>query len=190
MRVFAVLLAACGGGGGTLITPPGVPTTCSGIADLAGCDHDAIGFSCTADRPDSGSAGLACSAGFAHTGSDITEYCCAKLGTALPACAQTQAEGCIDPAIAIACTGSAAPGPADELPCSAGQPGSGATIYCCTAGELPTQCATDATVVCVGFAIGYTCNGTATPADLDVELTCTETEIGSDDTASYCCASL
>src|SRR5579883_1500052 len=100
MRVvmIAVSLAACGGGGGKLITPPGVPDTCTALADLPGCDHDAIGYTCSASRPDAGSAALACSAGFAE--GSATEYCCAVLGTILPACAPIEVTGCADPAIA------------------------------------------------------------------------------------------
>jgi hypothetical protein len=189
-------LGACGGSPDTVIKDPGVPSTCSGITDIIGCDQGAISYACSAGRPDQGgsdgsdAAGLACSSGLG-LGSNITQYCCVSLTSTLAGCSALELPGCEFSSIPLACATGTTPGSADPLlACNAPTPGSdGTDIYCCTTGIIPSACMLDSSIACTGFGIGYECSGTATPADDNAGVTCSAGDgSGSGGETEFCCA--
>jgi hypothetical protein len=190
------LVSGCGGSPDTIIKDPGVPSTCSGITDIIGCDQGAISYACTAGRPDQGgsdgsdAADLACSGGLG-IGSNVTQYCCVSLASSLASCTALVIPGCEFSSIALACTGGTSPGSdVATLACSAPMAGSdGTDLYCCTTGIVPSACTLDASLACSGFGIGYECSGSATPADDNAGVTCTAGNgSASNGDTEFCCA--
>ncbi len=163
--------------------PPGVPATCSAIAELPGCDQGSISYSCTSDRPDDvgsdagkgDTAQLVCSDGSPGAGSAML-YCCIPISQYYTECAPDPTiAGCVDSSVGFSCQGNVAPTDADPtIACSAGQPGSNGMVqYCCNTTALPATCApTGAASTCASSAVGYTCAGSASPLDGGAPFTC------------------
>lgn len=167
--------------------PPGVPDTCTAIAALPGCDGGSLSYACSADRPDGSDTQLACSTGTAGA-NGATLYCCIPLSQMFSDCAPAAVFGCGATSVGLRCASATSPSDADPaIACSAPNAGSdGAATYCCNTAAVPPQCAVDPGVSCQGLGVGYTCAGSATPADGDASLECDAGIVGSGG-LGYCC---
>jgi hypothetical protein len=155
--------------------PPGPPASCTASSAVVGCEGGSLGYVCTSDRPDDGDTNLVCSDG--TPGADgVTIYCCAPYGQYWSDCTvDTSVPGCVADSFGFTCSGPEAPGDADaSIVCSAGIPSGSNTVYCCSSAVLVPTCAADPTVTgCSSPAIGYSCEGTASPGDSEMSLACT-----------------
>nr|HEX4316188.1 hypothetical protein [Kofleriaceae bacterium] len=194
--LFVVALAACQDTtvDNFINPPPGVPDTCAPIADLPGCDQGSISYTCSADRPDDvgsdagkgDTAQLACSTGTAGA-NGATLFCCLPLSQYHSDCAPVAITGCGQTSVGLRCHATAPPDIDPSFACSAPTVNSdGTSDYCCNTADVPPECAVDATVTCSGLGVGYTCAGSATPADGDPTLTCGAGTNGSGG-LGYCC---
>jgi hypothetical protein len=168
--------------------------TCAQDTSVQGCGSSSIGFSCSgSDRPDQVNASLVCGNGTSAGGTTL--YCCDTSGTPADttnACAVDANVVCASPATGYSCSGSATP-PQSDSSLDCGQPTTGSngeTAYCCNQAIAPAPgtCMQDPAVTgCTGSTVGYSCTGTATPADADASLTCSAPAAGSGAT-DYCCS--
>jgi hypothetical protein len=198
-------LAGCTAGTSDNFTnpPPGPPATCSPVEALTGCVGGGLSFSCTYGRPDDGDTNLVCDLGTpgisgpGDGGSGTVLYCCAEYGQWASECTTAAVPGCAAQSIGFACTGETSPDEVDPyLVCSGALAGSdGATDYCCAPFDPSSAlcrcgsfdedaglCGGSALATgCTGTAIGFTCAGAHTPAEVNPVLDC------EGDGGVYCC---
>lgn len=99
--------------------------------------------------------------------------------------------GCVGASVGYSCSGTDSPDESDTaLSCSVGTASNGETIYCCVdTSAVATGCSADRSIVgCTGASIGFTCSGSADPAQGNPSLVCS-TGTASGGSTLYCCAS-
>ena len=167
--------------------------SCTQDTAIQGCGGSGIGFSCSGrDRPDQINQSLTCGQGTAS--GSATLYCCGSGGlppvTTTPRCAADGAVPCASPAAGYTCTGGATPPQSDAtLTCGQGAAApNAATSYCCNSTPVVTStCAPNGAVTgCQGSSAGYSCTGTAAPAQSNSSLLCTQPKAANGAT-DYCC---
>jgi hypothetical protein len=177
--------------------PPPPPTSsspCSQDSSISTCVTGAVGYSCgtAVQPPDQADPTLVCSVPTTQGNLDL--YCC-YTNTTKPSsstCSQDQTiTGCMpdsagNPSYGFSCTGTDTPDmDYSGITCSAGTPGSAATLYCCSYGTPMTTstCSQSSTVSCVAGTTGWTCTGSAQPEDSNSGLVCS-----TDGAGNYCCS--
>jgi hypothetical protein len=163
-------------------------TTCARDATVASCAPGSYGFSCTgADAPQQADSSLNCSQGVpGNAGSTL--YCCSFGATAGTCAADSNVTGCQAGSSGYSCTGVDTPAQSDSsLVCSEGAPGNGNTEYCCVTWTSST-CVQDSSVQgCPYPSVGFSCNGSSIPSQIDSSLTCGMGTAGNNGLTLYCC---
>lgn len=164
--------------------------TCEPDASITSCGDTATPYSCTGSAlPTDTDPALTCGGGV--SGPNGIAYCCSALGPSNGACSvDTTLTSCGNVSTGYRCTAGATPSDTDEkLVCGDGVDGGNGTEAFCCIDFTSTTCAADPDVVgCSGGSYGFSCTSTASPADEDPSLDCSDPIPGNDGKSLYCCS--
>jgi hypothetical protein len=189
------LVCSNGSESGTVVSyccsSPQAANTCEPDASITSCGDTATPYSCTGSAlPTDFDPSLTCGGGVNGPNGTLA-YCCSAVGPSSGACSvDTTLESCGDVSTGYRCTGSSTPSDSDpKLVCGDGVDGGNGTEAFCCIDFTSTTCAADPDVVgCTGGSYGFSCTSTASPADEDPSLVCSDPITGADGKSLYCCS--